>query len=256
MIRWYNDCNDFWSSWLLTSGTFPTRMRATTASMWGTSTEKRWFWFVKISERWSDFDFSPLIQRKGDLNFSMIWSRKRWNDVSCEQILIGFQFVRWDLQNIWLRRDSIDKHGLQSYLVELSLNNIFGCLPGQKISLVFCQAKKYPCFFARPKNIFGSLPGQKISFVVCQANHVRLSMKDENAPNKGGIEPTFFRLGLIIFCFCFYHCVFKINLFSIKEAEQPAGGEETAPWSRNRSSSKVSKLFPRWAIFFQVEPTF
>ena len=26
-----------------------------------------------------------------------------------------------------------------------------------------------------------------------QANHVRLSMKDENAPNKGGIEPTFFR---------------------------------------------------------------
>ena len=227
MIRWYNDCNDFWSSWLLTSGTFPTRMRATTASMWGTSTEKRWFWFVKISERWSDFDFSPLIQRKGDLNFSMIWSRKRWNDVSCEQILIGFQFVRWDLQNIWLRRDSIDKHGLQSYLVELSLNNIFGCLPGQKIS-----------------------------FVVCQANHVRLSMKDENAPNKGGIEPTFFRLGLIIFCFCFYHCVFKINLFSIKEAEQPAGGEEASPWSRDRSSSKVSKLFPRWAIFFQVEPTF
>ena len=26
-----------------------------------------------------------------------------------------------------------------------------------------------------------------------KANHVRLSMKDENAPNKGGIEPTFFR---------------------------------------------------------------
>ena len=26
-----------------------------------------------------------------------------------------------------------------------------------------------------------------------KANHVRLSMKDENAPSKGGIEPTFFR---------------------------------------------------------------
>jgi len=26
-----------------------------------------------------------------------------------------------------------------------------------------------------------------------KTNHVRLSMKDENAPNKGGIEPTFFR---------------------------------------------------------------
>ena len=26
-----------------------------------------------------------------------------------------------------------------------------------------------------------------------KANHVRLSMKDENAPTKGGIEPTFFR---------------------------------------------------------------
>ena len=38
-----------------------------------------------------------------------------------------------------------------------------------------------------------NLSSMWVSYFVRQANHVRLSMKDENAPSKGGIEPTFFR---------------------------------------------------------------
>ena len=127
--------------------------------------------------------------------------------------------------------------------------NIFGFLPGKKISLFFCQAEKYLWFFARPKNIFGCLPGQKISFVVCQANHVRLSMKDENAPNKGGIEPTFFRLGLIIFCFCFIIVSLKLTCF---QSRKPSSRQEG---KRLHLEAEIEAL-PRWANFFQSEQTF